>query len=194
MNINGKKVGIALTGSFCTYSRVFDELEALKEAGADIYTIFSFNGAKIDQRFGKSLDFIEKAKEISNKPPILTIEDAEPIGPKSMFDIMAICPCTGNTAAKLANGIVDTPALMAAKAHLRNDKPLVIGISTNDGLSVNLSNIGRLINMKNIYFIPFGQDNPDKKPHSVVSHMNLLKKTLESALDFIQLQPVILNY
>ncbi len=135
-----------------------------------------------------------KLKAITGKEPILCIEGAEPIGPKGYLDILAILPCTGNTAAKLANGITDTPVLMAAKAHLRNNKPLVISISTNDGLGMNLKNIGLLCNTKNIYFVPFGQDNWEKKPNSLVAHTELLIPTLEYALEYKQYQPLLMSY
>ena len=130
---------------------------------------------------------------MTGNDPITTIEDAEPIGPKKYLDVLAIVPCTGNTLAKLANGITDTPVLMAAKAHLRNGKPLVISISTNDGLSMNLKNIGLVLNTKNIYFVPFGQDSPKGKPNSLVAHTNLLKETIEYALEGEQIQPVIVS-
>ncbi len=130
---------------------------------------------------------------MTGNDPITTIEDAEPIGPKKYLDVLAIVPCTGNTLAKLANGITDTPVLMAAKAHLRNGKPLVISISTNDGLSMNLKNIGLVLNAKNIYFVPFGQDSPKDKPNSLVAHTNLLKDTIEQALEGKQIQPVIVS-
>ncbi len=125
--------------------------------------------------------------------PITTIEDAEPIGPKDMFHVMAVIPCTGNSLAKMANGITDTPVLMAAKAHIRNNKPLVISLATNDALGINLKNIGTLINQKNIYFVPFGQDSPNGKPKSMIAHTNLLSQTLEYALEGKQIQPVILS-
>ena len=130
---------------------------------------------------------------MTGKEPITTIEDAEPIGPKNMFDIMSIIPCTGNTLAKLANGITDTPVLMAAKAHIRNNKPLVISIATNDALGLNLKNIGTLLNTKNIYFVPFGQDSPESKPKSMIAHTHLLKLTLESAMEGQQIQPVVIS-
>jgi dipicolinate synthase subunit B len=191
MDLTNKNVGIALTGSFCTFENVFKEIEHLVEKNANIYPIFSFNSQKINSRFGNATDFINRMTVLTGNTPIMTIEDAEPIGPKSYLDIMAILPCTGNTLAKLANGITDTPVLMAAKAHLRNGKPLVISLSTNDALSMNLKNIGTLLNTKNIYFLPFGQDNPTAKPNSMIAHTNLLIETLENALDGKQLQPVV---
>lgn len=191
MELKGKKVGVALTGSFCTFDKIFTELEKLVEAGADVYTIFSNASQSIASRFGKPEDFISRAEEITGRKPIFTIEEAEPIGPKSYLDILVIFPCTGNTIAKLANGITDTPVLMAAKAHLRNNKPLVISVSTNDALGMNMKNIGLLLNAKNIYFVPFGQDNPEKKNNSLIAHTDKLIPALELALEGKQYQPII---
>lgn len=191
MLLKNKKIGVAFTGSFCTYEKVFTELEKLAGEGAQIQTIFSGASQTIDSRFGKSADFLKKAEELTGKKPILTIAGAEPIGPGSLLDILVILPCTGNTAAKLANGITDTPVLMAAKAHLRNEKPLLLSLSTNDALGMNMKNIGLLLNSKNIYFVPFGQDSPRKKPNSMISHVELLIPSLEAALEGKQLQPVI---
>ncbi|OLR62153.1 dipicolinate synthase subunit B [Anaerostipes sp. 992a] len=191
MSLKGKRVGIALTGSFCTYEKVFQELKKLTDEGALVQTIFSDAAGTIDSRFGKAEDFIKKAEEITRQKPMLTIPEAEPIGPDSLLDILVLFPCTGNTIAKLANGITDTPALMAAKAHLRNNKPLLISISTNDALGMNMKNIGLLLNAKNIYFVPFGQDNPEKKPNSMIAHTELLIPSLEAALHGRQYQPII---
>lgn len=191
MEIKGKKVGVAITGSFCTFEKIFIQLKKLVDAGAIVYTIFSNSSQNISSRFGSPDEFMKKAEEITGRKPILSIEEAEPIGPQGYLDILVILPCTGNTIAKLANGITDSPVLMAAKAHLRNNKPLVISISSNDALGMNMKNIGILINAKNIYFIPFGQDNCIKKPNSLIAHTELLIPTLEKALDHIQLQPVI---
>ncbi len=191
MDLKGKKVGIAVTGSFCTFDKIFKELKNLVNTGADVYTIFSGSSQRITSRFGEPEEFLREAEEITGKKPILTIEGAEPIGPKAYLDVLVIFPCTGNTAAKLANGITDTPVLMAAKAHLRNNKPLVISISTNDALGMNMKNIGLLLNSKNIYFIPFGQDNPEKKNNSLIAHTDKLIPTLELALEGKQIQPII---
>lgn len=193
MPIQGKNIGIALTGSFCTYETVIPQIKNLTEAGAHITTIYSTSSSCIDSRFGKADDFIDKIKEITGKEPILTIADAEPIGPKNLLDILVILPCTGNTLAKLANGITDTPALMAAKAHLRNDAPLVIFLSTNDALGINMKNIGVLMSTKNIFFVPFGQDNPVKKRNSMISHLEHLVPAIEHALAKEQIQPVIIS-
>ncbi len=190
-NFQDKNIGIALTGSYCTYEKIFDSLEKLAETKANLFTIFSDHAATTSSRFGKCHDFIEKAKDITGKEPITTIPDAEPIGPQSMLDILVIAPCTGNTLSKLANGISDTPVLMAAKSHLRNNKPLVISLSTNDALGMNLKNIGILLNTKNIYFVPFGQDNYKTKPNSMIAHVELIPETIHMALQYKQLQPVI---
>lgn len=193
MSLKGKHIGVAFTGSFCTYKKVFEELQKLIDEGALVQTIFSDAAGTIDSRFGKAENFIQKAEEITGMKPIMTISGAEPIGPGSLLDILVIFPCTGNTIAKLANGITDTPVLMAAKAHLRNNKPLLISLSTNDALGMNMKNIGLLLNAKNIYFIPFGQDNPEKKPNSMIAHTELLIPALEAALEGRQYQPVIFN-
>ena len=191
MYVDGKEIGIALTGSFCTYEKVFPEIERLVKEGANVHVIFSDAAQSIDSRFGKAEDFLIKAEEITGNKAIRTIATAEPIGPKSLLDIMVICPCTGNTIAKLANGITDTPALMAAKAHLRNEKPLVLSVSTNDALGMNMKNIGLLLNAKWIYFVPFGQDNPIQKPNSMIAYVDLLLPSIEAALEGRQYQPVI---
>lgn len=190
-DFHDKNIGIAVTGSFCTFQQIFTELEQLAQTGASLYTIFSDNAHLTDSRFGKAETFLEKAKAITGREPITTIPDAEPIGPKALFDILLIAPCTGNTLSKLANGISDTPVLMAAKAHLRNNRPLVISLSTNDALGMNLKNIGILLNTKNIYFVPFGQDNYRKKPNSMIAHTELIPQTIEQALLGKQIQPVI---
>ena len=187
MELKGKKIGVALTGSFCT----FVELERLTATGAEVYTIFSNSAQQISSRFGTPEEFMKKAEEITGRKPICTIKEAEPIGPQSYLDILVIFPCTGNTVAKLANGITDTPVLMGAKAHLRNNKPLVISLSTNDALGMNMKNIGLLLNTKNIFFVPFGQDNPVKKENSLIAHTEKLIPTLELALEGKQYQPIL---
>lgn len=191
MSLKEKAIGVAFTGSFCTYEKAFTELQKLVNEGALVQTIFSDAAGSIDSRFGRAETFIEKAEEITGVKPMLTISQAEPIGPGSLLDILVLFPCTGNSLAKLANGITDTPALMAAKAHLRNNKPLLISVSTNDALGMNMKNIGLLMNAKNIYFIPFGQDNPNKKPNSMIAHTELLIPSIEAALEGRQYQPVI---
>ena len=191
MKLKGKKIGVALTGSFCTYEKAFAQLRKLKEEGAELVTIFSNASQTIDSRFGSPEDFMKEAEEITGSRPLLTISQAEPIGPKSLLDLLIILPCTGNTAAKLANGITDSPVLMAAKAHLRNEKPLLLSISTNDALGMNMKNIGILLNVKHIFFVPFGQDDPEKKPNSMTARTEMLIPAAEAALEERQYQPVI---
>lgn len=189
-----KNIGVAFTGSFCTYENTFQALERLSELNANLYTIFSNAASSINSRFGSHDEFIQRAKTITKKEPIFSIQQAEPIGPKNMFDILVIAPCTGNTLSKLANGITDTPVLMAAKSHLRNNKPLVISLATNDALGMNLKNIGVLLNTKNIFFVPFGQDNHELKPNSMIAHIDMLPETIHEALSYHQIQPVIKSH
>ena len=192
MDLSQKNIGIAITGSYCTYKKVFAELEKLASTGANLYPIFSDHASTTDSRFGKCADFLEQAEKITGKKPITTIPDAEPIGPGALFDILVIAPCTGNTLSKLANGISDTPVLMAAKAHLRNNRPLVVALSTNDALGAGFKNIGMLMNMKNIYFVPFGQDDCVKKPNSLVCDGKQVVGTINEVMAGRQIQPVIL--
>lgn len=191
MELKGKKIGIAMSGSFCTFDKSFRQMECLAETGAELYPIFSDASQKISSRFGKPEEYLKRAEEIAKRAPMVSIEEAEGIGPGGYLDVLVLLPCTGNTAAKLANGITDSPVLMAAKAHLRNNKPLLIFISTNDGLGMNLKNIGLLLNTKNIYFVPFGQDDPKKKPSSLVACTEYLLPALEMALEHKQLQPLL---
>ena len=191
MELQGKKIGVAFTGSFCTYERVFIELKNLVQEGAQVQTIFSNAAQSIDSRFGNAEDFVKEAEKITGIAPMLNIAQAEPIGPKGLLDLLVILPCTGNTIAKLANGITDTPVLMAAKAHLRNERPLLLSISTNDALGMNMKNIGLLLNAKHVYFVPFGQDNAEKKPNSMIAHTELLVPAAKAALEGKQYQPVI---
>ncbi|NMB42845.1 MAG: dipicolinate synthase subunit B [Clostridiales bacterium] len=193
MSLKNKNIGIGMTASLCTFEQVFIEIKKLVEAGANVYPFFSEASLTTDSRFGKAKDFYETVTKLTGREPITTIADAEPVGPKAYLDAYAIVPCTGNTLAKLANGITDGPILMAAKAHLRNQKPVIISVSTNDGLGLNLKNIGILLNSKNIYFVPFGQDNPEKKVNSLVSHTGKLLETIEYALEYKQIQPVIVS-
>ncbi len=192
MELKSIKIGFAMTGSFCAFSKAIDELKKLVDTGAKIIPIMSYNSYNFDTRFGKANDFIKQIEDITGEKIIHTIQDAEPIGPKKMTDVMVIIPATGNTIAKLANGITDTPVLMATKSHLRNNKPVVIAISTNDALSSSAENIGKLLNRKNYYFVPFKQDNPITKPRSIVCDFDYLIRTIESALDGEQIEPIIL--
>lgn len=191
MDISYLNIGFALTGSFCTFSKVVPEIKRLAEHGAEVYPIMSEMASVTDTRFGTAQDFINEIKSITGRPIINSVKGAEPIGPKHYLDALVIAPCTGNTLAKLANGITDTPVTMAAKAHLRNGGPIVIAVSTNDGLGGSAKNIGMLMNMKNIYFVPFSQDDPVKKPNSLVADMTKIASALECALDGIQIQPLL---
>lgn len=194
MQLAGMKVGFAITGSHCTLQDITGVMKALVEQEAEVTPIISYSVESMDTRFGKAEDWKQLFQEISRKDLIHTIPGAEPIGPRKMFDCLVIAPCTGNTLAKLANGITDTPVLMAAKAHLRNQRPLVIAIATNDGLGLNAPNIGKLLNTKNIYFVPFGQDNPEEKANSLVAHMDKVPETVLAAVSGKQFQPVLLDY
>lgn len=192
MSFEGVKIGFVFTGSFCTFSKVIPKMKLLVKSGAKIIPIMSFNSYNLDTKFGKAKDFIEKIENITGNIIIHSITDAEPIGPKNMTDIMIIAPCSGNTMAKLSYDIIDTPATMAAKSHLRNNRPLVIAPSTNNGLSGNAENIGRLLNRKNYYFVPFRQDNPITKPRSIVFDEEYIIKTLEYALNNEQISPILI--
>ena len=192
MELKDKKIGFTLTGSFCTFQKVIPKIKEIKKLGADIIPIMSFNSYNLDTKIGKAKEFIDEIEEITKKKIIHTIQDAEPIGPKKMTDIMIIAPCSGNTMAKLACDIIDTPATMAAKSHLRNNRPLVIAPSTNNGLSGNAENIGKLLNRKNYYFVPFRQDNPITKPRSIVFDVEYIIKTIEYALEGEQISPILI--
>jgi len=184
-------IGFALCGSFCTYDTVFPVMEALVKEHR-VIPIFSYAAGSTDSRFGKAADFAEKAEAICGCKAITTIPDAEPIGPKKLLDVLVIAPCTGNTLAKLAHSIADTPVTMAAKSHLRNGRPVVIGLSTNDALAGAAENIGRLLGRKNYYFIPFGQDDPEKKPTSMIADYKKIPQAIQAAVMGRQIQPVIL--
>lgn len=192
MSLKNVKIGFALTGSFCTFEKTIEQMENLVKLGAEVIPIMSYNSYKLDTKFGMALEHINRIKQITKKEIIHTIQEAEPIGPKKLTDIMLIAPCSGNTIAKLANGVTDTPVVMAAKSHLRNQLPLVIAISTNDALSGSAENIGKILNRRNYYFVPFRQDNPITKPNSLVFDPKYIQKTLEKALEGEQFQPVIL--
>lgn len=185
-------VGFALCGSFCTFDKAIAQIQGLKTAGFEIVPIMSYNAFSTDTRFGKACEHIEKIESICGRKIISTIAEAEPIGPKKMLDILLIEPCTGNTIAKLANGITDTPVTLAAKAHLRNEKPLLIAVSTNDALSIAASNIGRLLNNKNVYFVPMRQDDSVNKPRSVVADFSKTYDAIINAVEGKQLQPLLL--
>ena len=180
----------ALCGSFCTLSSSFELLEDLVKQGYDVLPVMSEKLYSTDTRFGKAVQHVTRLEALTNKKTIHTVEDAEPIGPKLQPDAMIICPCTGNTLAKLANGITDSAVTMAAKAHLRNNRPLIIALATNDALSANLVNIGKLLPRKNIYFVPLVQDDPNKKPTSLIARFEKIPETLEKALEGKQIMPL----
>lgn len=193
MELKGVKIGFCITGSFCTFSEVIPQIRKLVEEGAEVFPIFSYSVDTMDTRFFAAKDFKKIVEDITGKSVINTITGAEPIGPKKMLDIVVIAPCTGNTLAKLAMGITDTPVTMATKAHLRNLRPVVIAVSTNDGLGNNGKNIALLMNTKNIYFVPFRQDNPVEKENSIVADMDKIYSTILYALKGQQIQPVLTN-
>ena len=193
MDLAECRVGFGITGSFCTFAKILEELKKLTATGATVTPVFSFNAQTINSRFGDAREFVKKVENITMLPGMKSIDQAEAVGPGDLFDIMVIAPCTGNTLAKLCNGITDSPVLMAAKAHLRNGKPLLISVSTNDALGVNFKNIGSLMNMKNIYFVPFGQDNCIKKPNSMIADVTRLQESILAALEGKQLQPVLIG-
>lgn len=186
-----KTIGFAITGSFCTYDKIKEIMRQLTEEGNRVIPIFSDQAQQVDCRFGKAEDFIAQIQSITGENGIFSIKEAEPIGPKGYLDVLVIAPCTGNTMAKLCAGITDSPVLMAAKAHMRNEKPLVISVSTNDALGTNLKNIGELMKTKDIYFVPFGQDNYKKKPKSMIAHVELIPAAIQEALKGHQIQPVV---
>ena len=185
-----KRLGLALCGSYCSYEKLFAALPALA-ARYEIVPIMSDTAAETDTRFGRAADHIRRLGELTGRTVITTVGEAEPLGPREPLDALLIAPCTGNTLAKLAHGITDSSVLMAAKAHLRNARPLVIALSTNDGLSGSAENIGKLLNRKNVYFVPFGQDDPVKKPRSLQADFSLLGAAVEAALEGRQLQPIL---
>lgn len=184
-------IGFAMCGSFCTYSQVFPAMELISR-DYQVIPIFSFAAYTTDSRFGTAKEHIHTAAEICGAEPLCTIAQAEPIGPKKLLDALIIAPCTGNTLAKLAHSIADTPVTMAAKSHLRNGRPVIVAVSTNDALAGAAENIGKLMARKHYYFVPFGQDDPIKKPTSMVADFSRIPQTLEAALEGRQLQPVLL--
>lgn len=190
--MNNIKIGFAICGSFCTFDKAVEQIAVLKAEGYNVFPIMSQNAYVTDTRFGKAESFRAKIEEYAENKIIYTIKDAEPIGPKKLLDLLVIEPCTGNTLAKLANGITDTSVTMAAKAHLRNQRPLVIAVSTNDGLGTAAKNIGILHNAKNIFFVPYRQDDPINKPSSLVADFNMTALTVKAALENMQMQPILL--
>lgn len=192
MEVKNKKIGFVLTGSFCTFSKTIPQMKKLKKLGAELLPIMSFNSYELDTKFGKAEEFIKEIENTCEKNIIHTIQGAEPIGPSHLTDIMIVAPASGNTMSKLACDIIDTPATMAVKSHLRNNLPVVIAPSTNNGLGANMTSIAALINRRNYYFVPFKQDNPLTKPRSIVFDSEYIIKTIELALDGEQIEPILL--
>ncbi|HUC90917.1 MAG TPA: dipicolinate synthase subunit B [Paenibacillus sp.] len=193
MNWQGITVGYALSGSHCTFAEVMPQIKRFVDAGARVIPIVTSTIMTTDTRFGTSAEWQRQLKDITGNEIISTIVEAEPLGPSKLLDVMLIAPCTGNTTSKLANAMTDSAVLMAAKAQMRNGRPLVLAISTNDGLGLNAANIAKLLITKNIYFVPFGQDNPEQKPNSLVARMDLLLEACEAALQGKQIQPVLVE-
>lgn len=193
MNFAGLTIGFAMAGSHCTHDEVLPQMKRLIELGARIIPIISHTVATVDSRFGTAEDWKRKIKEITGETPLMSIPEVEPLGPKGLLDCLVIAPCTGNTLARLANAITDGPILMAAKAQMRNHRPVVLAISTNDALGLNAANLARLLAAKDIYFVPFGQDNPEKKPKSMVARMELIPETCLAAIEGKQLQPLLVE-
>jgi len=193
MELKGKTIGFGLTGSHCTYAEVQPALEALVQAGARVIPILSYTVQSTTTRFAEADEWVATIERITGEKAITSIPEAEPLGPSKLLDVMLIAPCTGNSLAKLANAMNESPVLMAAKSTLRNERPVVVSISTNDGLGLNMVNVARLMATKNIYFVPFGQDDPWKKINSLVARNELILPTLEAALAGKQLQPVLVE-
>ncbi|KPL61085.1 dipicolinate synthase subunit B [Rossellomorea vietnamensis] len=193
MSVKGKRIGFGLTGSHCTYDAVFPEIERLVNNGAEVMPVVTSTVMNTETRFGKGEDWIKRIEDVTGHKVIDSIVKAEPLGPKIPLDCMVIAPLTGNSMSKFANAMTDSPVLMAAKATLRNHRPVVLGISTNDALGLNGINLMRLISTKDIYFIPFGQDAPESKPKSMVARMTLIQETIEAAMEGHQLQPVVIE-
>ncbi len=189
--LDDTRIGFALCGSFCTFDRVIGVLEQMTAAGMDVYPIMSETAAETDTRFGDAAAFRARIEAACGRPIVRSIRGAEPIGPKKLLDVLVIAPCTGNTLGKLAAGIADSAVTLAAKAHLRNERPVVIAVSTNDALAGNAANIGTLLNRRGYYFVPMTQDDPEKKPRSVVARMERIPETVELALAGRQIQPII---
>lgn len=185
-------IGFAITGSFCTHEKILQSIQELVHQGHEVFPIVSEITAKTSTRFGESDKFLNTLEKITGHKPLGNIVEVEPTGPRNLFEVLVVAPCTGNTLAKIANGINDTAVTMAVKAHGRNNKPVVIGISTNDGLGLNLKNIGTLFSAKNFYFVPFGQDDHTNKPKSLVADWSLLEKTITYAKEEKQIQPVLI--
>ncbi|HHW13270.1 MAG TPA: dipicolinate synthase subunit B [Firmicutes bacterium] len=191
MQLAGVRIGFGLTGSYCTIPDVIPVLKQLRTTGAELFPIASPYVLQTDTRFGKGEDLHKTLVEITGREPWQSLVEVEPIGPKRLLDIMVVAPCTGTTLSNLAHGVSNTPVTLACKAQLRNERPVVLAVSTNDGLGANLANLGMLLNRKFIYFVPFGQDDPERKPNSLVAKMELLLPTVVHALEGKQIQPLL---
>ena len=191
IDLGGVRIGCAMTGSFCTFREVFAAWRSLKETGAELIPIMSFNACGLDTRFYSAKDAVAEFEEICGRRILNSIEQVEPVGPKRLLDLLIVAPCTGNTLAKIANGITDTPAALAVKSHLRNARPVLIAVSTNDALGASAQNIGKLMNTQNIYFVPFAQDDPLQKPNSCVAKFDLMAESAAEAVKNRQIQPVL---
>lgn len=187
-----ERIGFAMTGSFCTYKKIFPQIELLSKK-FEITPIMSEVSAASDTRFGSCFEHMEKLEKITGNKVLHSVTDVEPIGPKKMFSALVVAPCTGNSLAKIASGIADSAVTLAVKSHLRNLRPVVIAVSSNDGLGNNAKNIGVLLNMKNVFVVPFGQDDCDEKPNSLVADMTLIPKTLDMAMKNLQIQPILIK-
>ena len=191
--MNGdRKIGWVMCGSFCTFAAVTGQMRALVESGADVTPILSFSAGSIDTRFGTADDWKRRVTEITGKPPLVTLPEVEPIGPKKMFDLLIVAPCTGTTLGKLAGGISNTPATLAVKSHLRRQRPVLIAVSTNDALGASFRNIAWLKNVKHLYFVPMRQDNVNEKPDSLVADFSQIPAAAEAALSGVQIQPLLI--
>lgn len=186
------RIGFGMCGSFCTFRKALEQMKELLRSGYTVQPIMSETAYRVDTRFGKAKDWIETVETLCRLPVIHSVADAEPLGPKKLVDVMAVCPCTGNTMAKLAHGVTDTPVTMAVKSCLRNQIPVVLTMATNDGLAASAQNIGALLNRKHLYFTPFGQDDYQKKPTSLVADFSALEPTILAALQGKQIQPILL--
>jgi dipicolinate synthase subunit B len=193
VNFQNLTIGFGMTASHCTHDEVLPQMKRLVELGANVIPVISHTVATVDSRFGTAEDWKKKIKEITGRTPLMTIPEVEPFGPEKSLDCYVIAPCTGNSLAKLANALTDSPVLMAAKAQMRNHRPVVVAISTNDALGLNAVNLAKLLAAKDIYFVPFGQDAPEKKPKSMVARMELIPETCLAAIEGKQLQPLIVE-
>ncbi|SMO54202.1 dipicolinate synthase subunit B [Melghirimyces algeriensis] len=193
MNLKGKTIGFGMSGSHCTHHEVLPQMKRLVDMGARVIPILSHTVQSVDSKFGQASEWLQQIREITDEKMMTSIPEAEPIGPGKLLDCMIIAPCTGNSLAKFANALTDSPVLMGAKAQLRNQRPVVLAISTNDALGFNAANLARLLPAQNVYFVPFGQDSPEKKPNSLVARMELIPETIDRAMNNEQIQPMIVE-